>query len=123
MLEEIDTPMTVFAVWEPVQPSHPVPDADVLAQLHDERVIQLWDPDLVFSDAMRAAEKAHEPHLPQAWLRTGEEDAGILYDTVALFPEGERWGSTLPGPTYVDGGLKKVLPDVRARLTARDTAR
>ena len=121
-LDEIDGDFTVFAVWEPVQPDHPAPTADVLANLHDERVLQLWDPDLVFSDAMREAEGAHEPHIPQAWLRTGEEDAGVLYDTVAMFEVGDRWEQTLPGPVYVDGGLAKVLPDVRARLEGGDGA-
>jgi hypothetical protein len=121
MLDGLDAPVSVLAVWEPLSAGQPPPLPDVAARLHDPRVVQLWDPELVVSDALREAERAHPGAIPQARLRTGESDDGILYDTVALFPAGERSSDDkrgLPSPAYLDGGLAAVLPAVRDWLVA-----
>jgi hypothetical protein len=113
LLDEEPAPVTVFAVWEPVGPDHGPPPAAVLARLHDPRVAQLWDPDHLVSDLLRDIEHANPGSPPQARLRTDERDDGVLYDAVVLFEPGTSWRGA---PAWVDGGLAKVLPELRTRL-------
>ena len=67
---------------------------------------------------MAKAEVAYPGSIPQDRLRTGERSDGILYHAVALFPPGAPWGSTLPAPSYLDGGLEPTLGEVERRLQA-----
>lgn len=118
VFEQVDGPATVLAVWEPISPSDPLPTNRMIGNLRDRRVHQLWDPEHVMSDEMRASEAAHPSSIPQARLRMDKQDSGILYDTVALFAPGARWEATLPAPVYLDGGLAAVLDEVHRRLDA-----
>jgi hypothetical protein len=116
MLESMTGPVTVFAVWEPIEPTDPPPTSHMLGHLTDARVHQLWDPDHRMSDEMRRAELAFPASPPQARTRTGSASNGIMYDTVAIFPAGARWADTLPAPDYLEVSVDKVLPDLRRAI-------
>jgi hypothetical protein len=123
MLEGLDVPATVLAVWEPIKASDPPPTAHMLGNLKDKRVHQSWDPSHVMSDEMRAAELAHPGSPPQARTRTDSSPTGIMYDTVAIFAPGTRWDATLPAPDYLEVGLEAILGDLRQRLPAMGRAK
>jgi hypothetical protein len=117
-LETIAGPLTVIAVWEPIFDTDPAPTPKLLGNLTDRRVHQVWDPDHIMSDEMRASEFAHPGSPPQARTRTGSANSGIMYDTVAIYGPGARWESTLPAPDYLEVGLEAELPAVRERIIA-----
>jgi hypothetical protein len=103
-------PVTVLAVWEPIEATDPYPSAKMLGNLRDPRVHQIWDPDHIMSAELRRAELAHPGSPAQASMRMDEAPDGILYDTIAVFPAGSRWETTLPAPVHFDGGVAAVLP-------------
>lgn len=117
-LETIDGPLTVIGVWEPIAETDPAPTAKLFGNIKDARVHQVWDPDHIMSDEMRASELAHPGSPPQARTRTDSLDSGIMYDTVAIYGRRARWEATLPSPDYLDVGLEAILPDVRDRIIA-----
>lgn len=116
MLQTLDGPMTVLAVWEPIFDTDRPPTPKLLGNINDARVRQLWDPGHIVSDEMRASELAHPGSPSQARTRTSSMPDGIMYDTVAIFPPGSRWETTLPAPEYLEVGLEAILPDVHDRL-------
>jgi hypothetical protein len=116
MLEEHAEPLFVVAVWEPIAPTDGPPPPSFVDNLRDRRVLQIWDPTHVLSDALRASEDAHPGSIPQARLRTDGVDSGILYDTVAIFGPGPHWAETLPAPDYLEGGLAAILEAVHLQL-------
>jgi len=120
MLATVDARATVLAVWEPIDPADPAPTGHMLANLVDPRVHQLWDPDHLISDEMRAAELADPASPPQARTRTDSRPDGIMYDTVAVFSPGARWEATLPAARYLEVGLAAKLGELREQLAARD---
>jgi hypothetical protein len=117
-LATIPRPVTLLAVWEPIAADDPPPTPNLIANLPDPRVRQLWDPAHLMSDEMRASEVAHPGSPRQARTRTDNADAGIMYDTVALFAPGARWEATLPAPDYLEVGLAAIIVDVREKLLA-----
>lgn len=121
MLATLEGPVTLLAVWEPIFDKDPAPTRKLLGNITDRRVHQVWDPDHIISGEMRASEVAHPGSLPQARTRTNSVDSGIMYDTVAIFPAGARWETTLPEPEYLDVGLEAILPKVRDRLATSIT--
>lgn len=115
-LTTLEGPVTLLAVWEPIVATDPAPTTKLLGNITDRRVRQLWDPDHIMSDEMRASELAHPGSAPQARTRTNSVDSGIMYDTVAIFPAGARWEATLPAPEYLEVGLEAILPKVHDHL-------
>jgi hypothetical protein len=116
MLEKLQTPLTVFAVWEPVMEADPPPTSRMLGNLKDPRVHQLWDPTHIMSDEMRAAELANPGSPPQARTRTNSDPDGVIYDTLVVFAPGARWETTLPVSDYLEVGLEAKLDELRQRL-------
>lgn len=123
ILETIDGPLTIIGVWEPIFETDPAPTSRLFRNIHDARVHQLWDPDHIMSDEMRASEVAHPGSPPQARTRTNNVDTGIMYDTVALYRPGARWEATLPAADYLEVGLQAILPQVRDQIIAMQTSR
>jgi hypothetical protein len=117
-LETLNGPLTVIGVWEPIFETDPAPTQKLFGNIKDARVHQVWDPDHIMSDEMRASELAHPGSLPQARTRTNSVDTGGMYDTVAIFRPGARWEVTLPSPDYLEVGLEAILPQVRDRIIA-----
>ncbi len=116
MLAKLPTPVTVFAVWEPVMENDPPPTSHMLSNLEDPRVHQLWDPTHIMSDEMRAAELAYPSSPPQARTRTKSLPDGIMYDTLVVFAPGARWKTTLPVADYLEVGLEAKLGELRLQL-------
>ena len=117
VLEQVDGPVEVLAVWEPVLPTDLLPPGTrTLKRLRDPRVWQVWDRSHVMSDAMRAGMTAHPSKI---WLnarRRGSRPEGVLWDAVALFPPDARWEDTLPAPAFLDGDVVDVTDAVAERL-------
>src|SRR5262249_22189680 len=118
MLRTLDGPLTVLAVWEPIDKKDPSPTPKLRGNLTDPRVHQLWDPDHIMSDEMRASELAHPGSPSQARTRTNSASDGIMYDTLAIFPQGSRWEATLPPPAYLEVGLQATLPELHDHLAS-----
>lgn len=123
MLEKHAGPVTVVAVWQPIAPTDPAPPPSFVDNLRDHRVVQLWDPEHLLSNELRASEIAHPGSPPQSRLRTDGSPTGILYDTIAIFPPGLRWEATLPAPDWLDGGVSAVLGDARVWLNGYHASR
>lgn len=117
-LETIDGPVTIIGVWEPIFETDPAPTPKLFGNIKDARVHQVWDPDHIMSDEMRASEVAHPGSPPQARTRTNNVDTGIMYDTVAIYRPGTRWETTLPAPDYLEVGLEAILPQIRDQIAA-----
>lgn len=122
-LETLDGPLTIVGVWEPIFETDPAPTPKLFGNIKDVRVHQVWDPDHIMSDEMRASEVAHPGSPPQARTRTNNVDTGIMYDTVAIYRPGARWDATLPVPDYLEVGLKAILPQVREQIAAMQKSR
>jgi hypothetical protein len=116
MLEKLPTPVTIFAVWEPVMAADPPPTIHMLGNLEDPRVQQLWDPTHLMSNEMRATELANPGSPPQARTRTNSGPDGITYDTLVVFAPGARWEATLPVADYLEIGLEAKLDELRQQL-------
>jgi hypothetical protein len=117
VLEKVDGPVDVFAVWEPVLPTDLLPPGTrTLSRLRDARAWQVWDRSHVMSDALRAGMVAHPSKIPLSAERRGGRVEGVLWDAVALFPPGARWEDSLPAPAYLDGDVVDVTGAVAERL-------
>jgi hypothetical protein len=94
----------VFAVWERVIATDWfAPSESVLSRLPDARIRQHWDPD--------------------RWLsrRLGEKDGdrkSIVWDWVAVYKAGVRWGEVAPEPAYQGRPVVNVTEELRAALSA-----
>ena len=90
--------VTVFAIWEKVLSSDwSPPIARVMARISDSRVAQFWDPERVLSH-----------HLGET-----EDRKTIVWDWVAVYPEGAKWGSK---PNYSGRPVVKVAEAFEAAL-------
>lgn len=106
-----NTPVAVFAVWEPMLPTdQSAPTSGTLARLSDRRVRQYYDADHVFAKRLQADARAPQP-VPDCCTREG-----ILWDLIAVYPAGAQWTDRLPVATFFNGpvvdaidGLEKVL--------------
>ncbi|MGQ0504435.1 MAG: hypothetical protein ACT4TC_03880 [Myxococcaceae bacterium] len=111
--------LAVFVVWDDVLSVHGKPPPEkVVGLLTDPRIHQLWDPEHFMSDEMKRVVDGRGNATPQARLRTGESETGILYDTVVLFPAGVRWMEKLPTPVFLDNGFERVKEEFQKRLSA-----
>jgi hypothetical protein len=114
VLNTLAEPVTLVAVWEPVLPTDlMMPGDKQLALLSDSRVVQVWDPDHLVSDAMRMAMKQNPTQIPITRRRKGNSEGGVLWDAVAVFSGDSSWGDTPPPPEWLDG----IVVDVRDELT------
>jgi len=95
-------------VWEPILASDwGRPTRPVLARIPDPRVTQFWDKDHLIAKQL----DVQLSRQPSCCRHTG-----ILWDLVALYPEGVQWGSS--EPTYVDGPVVKVKVELGKQTSA-----
>ena len=95
-----DSPVVVFAVWEPILPTDwSAPGTSVLDRLNDRRVRQFWDPGHLVAAVIKKAETTDQLH-PDCCERNG-----FLWDLVAAYAPGGRWSDNLPGPVLLNGTM------------------
>jgi len=72
----------VFVIWEPVLPTDlAAPSTMTLKRISDARASQYWDKEHLVSKSI------------------GEED-GVVWDYVAVYPQGKLWDKSPPEPNY-----------------------
>ena len=103
----------VFAVWEPVLfTDWTAPSAAVLARLHDRRASQYWDRQLLLSQKIREAVGSDPAHGFAGVAERGK----TVWDVVAIYPKGTRWGASVPSPTFADRPVVYAIEEFRRQL-------
>ena len=99
MLEELPgAQIRILVVWEPVIFSDIAPPTThALTRVSDTRAVQLWDRDHVLSRAMGSGDD-------------------VLWDYVAIYPPGARWGDAPPEPTFDGAPVVDAIDGVRRAL-------
>lgn len=104
--------MVVFAVWEPILPTDwSAPGTGVLNRLNDRRVRQFWDPAHTVTGVLQKAEVAGQLH-PECCRRNG-----FLWDLIAAYGPGVKWGETLPEPILLNGTMVQTADALESILT------
>jgi hypothetical protein len=94
-----DPNLRVFVVWEPVLITDwHAPGAGAVGRVPDSRVTQFWDQGRALSGAMRRGR--------------------VVWDYVAIFPAGVRWGDAFPAPQFSGAPVVRAIDDFRRRLSA-----
>ena len=98
MLRGIHDPnVRVFVVWEPVLVTDwHAPGAGAVGRVPDARVTQFWDPGHALSQAIRRGR--------------------VVWDYVAIYPAGVRWGEAFPAPKFSGAPVVRVIDDFRRQL-------
>jgi hypothetical protein len=104
----------VFVVWEPViLTDWYAPGSGVLARVSDSRAKQFWDRNLLLSEAIKQSlERRGSEHL----TRIREEGRGVVWDIVALFPQGVRWETDFPEPIFFGAPVVDAIEELRRRI-------
>ena len=103
MLRDVHDPsVRVFVVWEPVLITDwHAPGARAVGRVPDARVAQFWDPRRSLSQAIRRGR--------------------VVWDYVAVFPAGERWGDAFPAPRFSGAPVVRVIDGFRGQLITGPT--
>ncbi len=103
----------VVVVWMPViRTDIAPPTTGVLSRVDHPGVEQLWDSDrLTSAEILRSAKSAPADYPP---CRRASEDP--VWDYVAVFPPGARWGDRYPPPAWHDGPLVAVEDGAKEAL-------
>jgi hypothetical protein len=67
-----------------------------VGRIPDARVTQFWDPRRSLSQAIRRGR--------------------VVWDYVAIFPAGVRWGDAFPAPQFSGAPVVRVIDDFRRQL-------
>ncbi|HSA94235.1 MAG TPA: hypothetical protein VLE48_14575 [Terriglobales bacterium] len=110
--------VAIFAVWEPIlQTDWAKPGSSVLARMPDGRVQQFWDPHHLIAGELSRSMKldAAHPRPDCCW------EEGVLWDLVAVYPQGAAWESSVPRAVYIQGPVVNAerLPQVLAELLGK----
>ena len=112
LLKQNPEALRVFVVWEPILPSDWArPTRLVLSRIPDRRVAQYWDRGHLIAEDVRN-------HLPAFELHCCTSE-GILWDVVALYPEGSGWDHSVP--VFIDGPIYKVWSQLENKLSVLST--
>lgn len=106
-----DTPIAVFAVWEPMLPTDlSPPTSGTLGRLSDRRVRQYYDADHLLAKRLKADARPPQP-VQDCCTRQG-----VLWDLIAVYPSPAQWTDRIPTATFFNGpvvdaieGLEKAL--------------
>jgi hypothetical protein len=100
VLRDVHDPnVRVFVVWEPVLVTDwHAPGAGAVGRVPDARVRQFWDPRHALSQAIRRGR--------------------VVWDFVAIYPAGVRWGDKFPAAQFAGAPVLRVIDDFRRHLSA-----
>jgi hypothetical protein len=100
--------LTVFVIWEPILFSDwGRPTRAVLARISDSRALQYWDKDHAVAQQLDTQLSARQPSCCRR--------NGVLWDVVALYPNGAQWGGL--EPVYIDGPVAKVKARIASEIS------
>jgi hypothetical protein len=110
--------LKVLVVWLPVLKSDVAPPTKgVLARLHDSRATQFWDEGRLTSKTIRSTVEKNP-----RWVKPEDQDLcwgqGIVWDFVAVFPEGARWDEQIPPPDFYGYPVVHSIEGLAKRLDA-----
>ena len=108
-----DPNVRVFVVWEPVLITDwHAPGADAVGRVPDARVTQFWDPSHALSEEIRRAAQSNQSGvLGERRLR-----GRVVWDFVAIYPPGVRWGEAFPAARFAGAPVVRVIDDFRRQL-------
>jgi hypothetical protein len=99
----------VLAIWEPILPTDwNRPTSAVLDRLSDRRVVQWWDKQHLIARLLKESDGGEAPGCCK-WN-------GTLWDVIAVYPPGVRWGETLPAPKFFAGPVVRGAPQWNAKI-------
>jgi hypothetical protein len=100
-MELADKPVRTLVVWEPVLfTDWSSPSTATLGRISAVHVTQFWDRGRLISHEM------------------GEHDRGtIVWDHIAVYPDGAIWEDHPPKPLYSGGPVVRVADEAHAALT------
>lgn len=92
------------------------PSDAALARIPDIRVAQFWDRRRLTSEnALPVLRNDAAPVIGSQSLVTGR----VVWDFVAIYPKGARWGSAFPAPVFKGAPVVDVMTEFKSKL--RDT--
>ena len=96
--EQREGKIRVFVIWEPVLPTDlAAPSTMTLKRIGDTRASQYWD----------------NVHLVSKSI--GETD-GMVWDYVAVYPQGKLWDNGPPEPTYSKAPVIHAIEGTREAI-------
>ena len=96
--EQREGKIRVFVIWEPVLPTDlAAPSTVTLNRIADARASQYWDKEHLVSKSI------------------GEED-GVVWDYVAVYPQGKLWDKGPPVPVYSQAPVVGAIDGTRAAI-------
>ena len=100
MQEFSGKPVHALVIWEPVLwTDWTSPSTATLSRICDNRAAQIWDKHRLISHSM------------------GEEDReSVIWDYIAVYPEGSTWRESLPEALYHGGPVVQVTDPARAAI-------
>ena len=103
-------PVRLFVVWEPMLPTDWYrPTRPTLKRVADSRAVQFWDKGhLIAAQVKQQLEQFHGSD-PSCC-----EDQGHLWDMVAVYPPGVKWGETKPA--FDDGPVYRIAPTLEQKV-------
>jgi hypothetical protein len=88
----------VFVIWEPVLPTDlAAPSTMTLKRIADTRASQYWDKEHLVSKSI------------------GETD-GVVWDYVAVYPQGKLWEKGPPEPIYSHAPVVRAIDGTREAI-------
>jgi hypothetical protein len=96
--EQREEKIRVFVIWEPILPTDlAAPSTRTLKRIGDLRASQYWDKEHLVSKSI------------------GEED-GVVWDYVAVYPQGKLWDKGPPEPTYSKAPVIHAIEGTREAI-------
>ena len=90
--------INVFVIWEPVLPTDlAAPSTMTLKRIADTRASQYWDKEHLVSKSI------------------GETD-GVVWDYVAVYPQGKLWEKGPPEPVYSNDPVVRAIDGTREAI-------
>ncbi len=96
--EQREGKIKVFVIWEPVLPTDlAAPSTMTLKRIFDTRASQYWDKEHLVSKSI------------------GETD-GVVWDYVAVYPQGKLWEKGPPEPIYSHNPVVRAIDGTREAI-------
>jgi len=96
--EQREGKIKVFVIWEPVLPTDlAAPSTMTLKRIADTRASQYWDKEHLVSKSI------------------GETD-GVVWDYVAVYPQGKLWEKGPPKPIYSHDPVVRAIDGTREAI-------
>ena len=105
-------PVRVFVIWEPMLPTDWYrPARPTLKRVSDARAAQFWDKGHLIAAQVKQQLQQFHGSAPSCC-----EDGGHLWDMVAMYPPGVKWGEGTP--LFDDGPVYRIAPALEQRVSA-----